>query len=581
MRELFFDVYHPMTLHFLSGLPRSGSTVLAAILNQRPDLHVTPTSGLIDIMGAVCASWENNPTTKGQKQTKEHLYATLRQLVPRREDNKIVVDKSRGWVAPQIQTTMCEVLEAPPKIVATVRSVAACAASFVKVAKPDNLAEFLKGQMIGHLKQSYASLREGYTAHPENILIIDYDELLARPQDQIERIERFWGLEHFKHDFNQIDGASVAEDDENAWGVAGLHDIKPVLKATGTDAQAILGEHYYKFQAPKFWMGENEPQKDVLDLQVEAAVRGDFEAAESMCKMIAELRPSDDRAAFNRGWYALRHGNLKEGFTLLDRGRHESVFGNPCPSAMPVYQGQVLNGETVLLALEGGLGDQIHAARWAREIAQRGGVCVVSCAPELAPIMQMVDGVSAVVESRAAGGVFHQFHVLGMSGYLSFGVVNNAPYISTRFAKPSGKIGLRWAGNPQFKHEQHRTFDPLPLFRLPGKLVSLQRDSGAEQAPPHVQRPCLDTWLHTKAVIESCDSIVSSCTSVAHLAAAMGKPTTIIVPVLPYYLWADGLETSIWYESVTLVRQVKFGDWDAPLHQVQELFGGCEDKCAS
>ena len=93
-------------MYFLSGLPRSGSTVLAALLNQRNDIHVTPTSGLIDIFGSVCQTWENSPSTKGQKQTNEHLYATLRKLIPVREDGKITVDKSRGWVAPPIQKTM-------------------------------------------------------------------------------------------------------------------------------------------------------------------------------------------------------------------------------------------------------------------------------------------------------------------------------------------------------------------------------------------------------------------------------------------------------------------------------------------
>ena len=135
-------------LYFLSGLPRSGSTVLAALLNQRPDIHVTPTSGLIDIFGAVCQTWENNPSTKAQKQTTEHLYATLRALVPKREDGKIVVDKSRGWVTPVIQKTMEGVLKAPPKIVATVRNTDACAASFVKIAKPENVAEFLANSDI-------------------------------------------------------------------------------------------------------------------------------------------------------------------------------------------------------------------------------------------------------------------------------------------------------------------------------------------------------------------------------------------------------------------------------------------------
>lgn len=555
-------------MHFLSGLPRSGSTVLAALLNQRPDIHVTPTSGLIDILGAVCQSWEHNPTTKGQRQGKKHLYGMLQKLLPVRDDGKITVDKSRGWVAPQIMTTMAQVLGTAPRIVATVRNTDACAASFYKLGKPE---------FVEHLKGSYASLKAGYDAAPENILFVDYESLMCSPNAVIRDIEEFWGLApFFGHDFKRIDGSSVSEDDENAWGVKGLHDVKPILQSTGTDPAVILGEDHYKFIQPAFWRGEVAQGKDVLDMQVEAAIRGEFDTAESMCAAIQALRPNDNRAAFNRGWYALRNSDLQMGFELLDRGRAENVFGNPCPSIQPVYRGQALKGETVLLALEGGLGDQIHAARWAREIVSRGGVCVVSCAAELAELMLQVDGVSAVVESRAAGGVFHHFHVLGMSGFLSFGVVNDAPYIQARTTK-SRKIGLRWAGNPQFEHEQHRTFDPLPLFKIPGELVSLQRDNATDCIPAHVQKPCLDTWLHTKAVIEGLDLVITSCTSVAHLAAAMGKETWIIVPVLPYYLWADGKDESIWYRNVTLFRQETYGDWAAPLNAITEQFKGQEN----
>ena len=181
-------------MYFLSGLPRSGSTVLAALLNQRSDIHVTPTSGLIDIFGAVVQTWENNPSTKAQNQTNEHLYETLRKLIPVREDGKITVDKSRGWVSPQIQKTMGKVLGSPVRIVATVRDVATCAASFAKIAKPENLAEFCNGQLIGHLKHSYAALNEGYKEHPENILFVEYDELMSDPQAVVTKIEVFWNL---------------------------------------------------------------------------------------------------------------------------------------------------------------------------------------------------------------------------------------------------------------------------------------------------------------------------------------------------------------------------------------------------
>lgn len=564
-------------MFFLSGLPRSGSTVLAAILNQRRDIKVTPTSGLISIFGSVVQAWENDPSRVAQGQGKEHLYFMLRSLIPT-PPGVIHVDKSRGWVDPTIQKTMEAVLDGPPRIIATVRNVASCAASFVALAKPDNIAEFLRGGYIQHLKGSYMSLRAGYEAYPENILFVEYENLVANPMAEMKRIEEFWGLPRFKYNFKKIDGSSVKEDDENAWGLPGLHDISPTLKSSSLNAVELLGEEYYKFMAPAFWNGESESKTDILDTQVSMAIAGKFEEAEELCTAIHKLRPNDDRAAFNRGWYELRNGRLKSGFELLDRGRLENVFGNPCPSSRPRYDGRLLNGETVLLVLEGGLGDQIHSARWAREIVAKGGVCVVSCSADLAELMLLVDGVSAAVESRAAGGVFHHFHILGMSGYLSFLAIDSAPYIPCRTLPDRNRIGLRWAGNPQFEHEQHRAFDPTPLFSLPGTLVNLQRDEGAELAPEHLLKVPLDTWMHTRLAIEGCDIVVTSDTSVGHLAAAMGKDTRIIVPVLPYYLWADGKRDSIWYSNVTLFRQKEYGNWGSPLDEVVESVSNPEKR---
>ena len=75
--------------------------------------------------------------------------------------------------------------------------------------------------------------------------------------------------------------------------------------------------------------------------------------------------------------------------------------------------------------------------------------------------------------------------------------------------------------------------------------------------------PHLKTWDDTCAVLSQMNLVISSCTSVAHLSAALGKPTWVIVPALPYFIWAMPGRTSPWYESVTLFRQEKFGDWSS------------------
>jgi len=79
------------------------------------------------------------------------------------------------------------------------------------------------------------------------------------------------------------------------------------------------------------------------------------------------------------------------------------------------------------------------------------------------------------------------------------------------------------------------------------------------------------SWEDTAACIENLDLVITSCTSVAHLAAAMGKPTWVIVPLLPYHIWAYGDEHSPWYKTTTRVfRQTKFGDWTEPFEKISE-----------
>ena len=156
---------------------------------------------------------------------------------------------------------------------------------------------------------------------------------------------------------------------------------------------------------------------------------------------------------------------------------------------------------------------------------------------------------------------------------LSYSDVSGNAYIHRPAALSKRmKIGLRWRGNPAFEHEQHRFFPAKQFFEsfegTDADFISLQRDKGVEHRPEWVKEVPLDTWEDTASAIASCDLVVSSCTSVAHLAGAMGVPTYNIVPILPYYLWALPGESTVWYDSMTLIRQKQFGDWSAPFADI-------------
>jgi ADP-heptose:LPS heptosyltransferase len=77
-------------------------------------------------------------------------------------------------------------------------------------------------------------------------------------------------------------------------------------------------------------------------------------------------------------------------------------------------------------------------------------------------------------------------------------------------------------------------------------------------------------WSATRKSISQCELVIASCTSVAHLAAAMGIETWIVVPVLSYYLWALPEDTSPYYDSAKVFRQKTSGDWVEPFNNIKE-----------
>lgn len=572
------------TLHFLSGIPRSGSTVLAAILNQNPMTHVSTTSGLVHALDGIANVWHSAGLLNENDKDRTKLAQTMRGMIDafyEDTDKPIVIDKSRGWPIAQIQGAMAQVLGHQPKIIATVRSVHDCAASFVRIAKPENLDEFMaSGQLMDHLKAAYISLQNGYNYAPENFLIVEYEDLIADPKAQLQRIHTFLDLPDFAYDFNNIDGSVVAEDDEQLHGTAGMHHVAPVLaKQHSQDPRDVLKHHYTSFCQPEFWLDKPRtvPELHDLDLQLAASTTGDFAEGWRIAQKLEAEEPTNDRAAYNRGWYLLRQGQIQKGYALMDRGRQAGVFGNKRPD-VPTMPWDGKSKGIVMLYLEGGLGDQIHQVRYAKNIANKGCKVIVACTGSLASLFVGVEGVSAVIQHEACFGIYHDFFVQGMSAVVPLGLeledIEGGAYI----AKPTvikgrkKRIGLRWSGQKAFEHEHRKLFPAELMFHAvkeaDAEFISLQRDADLEFKPGWVKEVPLNSWEDTRAAIAGCDLIISSCTSVAHLAAAMGVEVWLVTPVMPYFLWAMDSDKTPYYDSLTLFRQETFGDWQAPFDRI-------------
>ena len=591
-------------IYFLSGLPRSGSTVLAALLQQHPEMHTTATSGLLDmLMGTLkarAASFGQQSSTKDAMAQEKEMQRILKAICEAKYadvDKSVVLDKERGWASEVNMPTIHNVLGYKPKIIATVRNVEDCVSSMVRVAKPSNLLEFCNtSELVEHIKKSYQTLLGAHNVAPECIHYVEYEDLVSKPEETLRGIEKFLELSPHTYDVNNIDASNLQEKDEEIWQVKGLHNVRKTLKKADTlSAKDTLGHKYREFVQPRFWRGEETSRlpPHQLDVMLAVGLKGNLKEAAKIGDELAAKEPFNDRVAFNRGWYELRRGNLLEGHKLIFRGRHESVFGNPPPQVpTPMWDG--VSKGTVLLHMEGGLGDQIHSAGMIRYIVKKGCDVIVACSGDLVTLFRDISGVSAVVVTEAAGGVVHDFWVPAMSAVLplqlQYGDVDGSAYIAkpgkflNRNYPPSDKkfrIGLRWQGNPEFEHEQHRLFPSQKLFDavkdVDADFISLQRDEGAEKKPKWVKDVPLKHWEETRVAVASCDLVITSCTSVAHLSAAMGVDTWIIVPILPYYLWAKKGSITEWYDSVKLFRQTTFENWDSPFAQIQKQLNDLGD----
>ena len=336
-----------------------------------------------------------------------------------------------------------------------------------------------------------------------------------------------------------------------------------------------------------------------LDESLALCLRGEFDASE---EILRSLLP-DQRAEYNLGWHAMRKGDLEIGFAGMNVGRWLGVFGNPRPlTSKSIYQKDFDSADkfmnrraTILFHSEGGFGDQIANIRFARDFHNMGFKVIASCSPDLYPLFKHLKFIDGFIPNYSeAGWVFHDCWVPAMSAayVLEYDynklqersncfVRNSSPLFEKKKKNSSGpfKIGIRWSGNPQFEHEQFRRFPVQPFldcFKNLGKDISVysfQKDENLvslKNTPIKDLRSKLKTWEHTYYQLAEMDLVVSSCTSVAHLSASMGIPTWIIVPILPYYLWALPGDTSPWYPSVTLLRQQTFGSWDSVFHTLSQ-----------
>ncbi len=305
------------------------------------------------------------------------------------------------------------------------------------------------------------------------------------------------------------------------------------------------------------------------------------------------LDPNHIKAHWNRGLALLLLGKYKEGFADYEwRWYRERTPPRAFPQ--PLWDGSHLEGRTILLHCEQGLGDTIQFIRYAPLVQARGGCVIVECYQSLVRLLPTVPGVEQVVprgttlpEFDVHAPLLSLPHILGTTLET---VPAQIPYLSPphspswRLEQPPDtylKVGIVWAGSPDNLSDRIRSCslkDFSPLLQLPGiAFYSLQKGTPVEeltqlssQVPLQDLSSQLDDFAATAAVIAQLDLTISVDTAVAHLAGALNRPVWVLLCDKADWRWMLEREDSPWYPGMRLFRQSQSGDWAGVFARVTE-----------
>jgi hypothetical protein len=302
-------------------------------------------------------------------------------------------------------------------------------------------------------------------------------------------------------------------------------------------------------------------------------------------------------AHHNEGLALLTLGDYRRGFEKYEWRWQRSGMPPRRRLGKPLWLGEYpLGRKTILLHAEQGLGDTIQFVRYAPLLAKTGAKVVIEVQPELAHLLARVAGVTGVV---ACGAPLPAFDVHCPMGSLPHALKTepatipaDIPYLTAsteRIAKwrerierlPSPRIAIAWSGRATHANDRNRSLALArlePLLALDGaSFVSIQRELRGADGETLARVPRLvhvgddlDDFDDTAAVVSLVDLVISVDTSVVHLAAALGRPTWILLPFWPDWRWMLDRADSPWYPTARLFRQSAPGDWDSVIARVTE-----------
>ena len=262
--------------YFMAGLPRLGGTLISSILNQNPDIYVSPQSSLPNTLGSTYNQYQSQENKDSDQW--DNIYRVMETIIPTFYSGykeKYIIDRSFSWLDPHPYLILENHLKNPIRVICPVRNIMDILASWNRLCEndPKNLydvnimkSDKTKRPMadkradyfmrIGNAENGIRSGIEGMkrTLYPQfknNIMIVEYDNLILDTENVIDSVYQFLGIDSYNHDFKNIYNPHKHTD---VWGVKDHHKIKKEIQKENYVLEDIFSSSIIKkYSNLEFW----------------------------------------------------------------------------------------------------------------------------------------------------------------------------------------------------------------------------------------------------------------------------------------------------------------------------------------
>jgi sulfotransferase len=221
-----------VTFVALSGLPRTGSTLLSAILSQNPEIHAEGNSAVCQLMWDMQQSCEGGAAQQlvaNRRYTdQDALVGSIPAIYYRDVRSTHIVDKCRSWTLPANMNMIRRYITDEPKVIVLTRPVDEIVESFARLRSANGWEGDPKAGLLDPesepIMRSLMGVEIAKASNSGEFLFVEYADLISDPSSQVARIYEFCDWEPFTHDYDNV--VNLHPEDDSVYGLAGMHDIR-------------------------------------------------------------------------------------------------------------------------------------------------------------------------------------------------------------------------------------------------------------------------------------------------------------------------------------------------------------------